>query len=52
VFDAAMLIGLAQIEKEHVLAALLVFRCLYFLLPFCVALMMLAARELWTATKG
>ena len=47
VFDAAMLLALPQVEKEQLLAALLIFRCLYFLIPFAVALTAFGIRELW-----
>jgi glycosyltransferase 2 family protein len=47
VFDAAMLVGLAQFDKNQLLASLLLFRLLYFILPFCTALCVLGARELW-----
>jgi uncharacterized membrane protein YbhN (UPF0104 family) len=46
VFDAAMLLALPQVEKEQLLAALLIFRCLYFLIPFAVALSAFGIREL------
>jgi uncharacterized membrane protein YbhN (UPF0104 family) len=46
VFDAAMLFALLQFEKEQLLAALLLFRLLYYIVPFALALMVLAAREL------
>jgi uncharacterized membrane protein YbhN (UPF0104 family) len=47
VFDAAMLLALPQIEKEPLLAALLVFRAIYFLAPFCVAVLIFGGRELY-----
>jgi glycosyltransferase 2 family protein len=47
VFDAALLVGLAQFDKSELLASLLIFRLLYFILPFFVALCALSARELW-----
>jgi uncharacterized membrane protein YbhN (UPF0104 family) len=47
VFDAAMLVGLSQLDKNELLASLLVFRVLYFILPFFVALCILSLRELW-----
>jgi len=50
--DAAMLIGLKQVEKEPLLAALVIYRALYFVLPFCVAIVALALRELWTTMKA
>jgi uncharacterized membrane protein YbhN (UPF0104 family) len=46
VFEAAVLLALPQYAKEELLAALLVFRCLYFVLPLCLALSVMAAREL------
>jgi len=51
VFDAAMLIGLAQFEKEQLLASLLIFRVLYFVLPLCLAVLALGLRELWLAAR-
>lgn len=51
VFDAAMLVGLWQYEKGKLLAALLLFRVLYYLLPFAIALIILAARELISAWR-
>jgi uncharacterized membrane protein YbhN (UPF0104 family) len=51
VLDAAMLTGLQQFEKEQLLASLLIFRALYFVLPFCVAILLLAAREITLAVK-
>jgi len=47
VFDAAMLVGLSQLDKNDLLASLLIFRILYFILPFFVALCVLSSRELW-----
>jgi hypothetical protein len=47
VFDAAMLIALWQYDKEDLLAGLLVFRLLYYITPFAIALMILGGRELW-----
>jgi uncharacterized membrane protein YbhN (UPF0104 family) len=46
VFDAAMLVALPQIEKEHLLAALVIFRGLYFVVPFCIAVLVFGLREL------
>lgn len=45
VFDAAMLVGLWQYDKSKLLAALLLFRILYYLIPFVLALGVLAVRE-------
>jgi glycosyltransferase 2 family protein len=46
VLDAAMLVSLPSFEKEQLLASLLIFRALYFLLPFVLALLILTIREL------
>jgi uncharacterized membrane protein YbhN (UPF0104 family) len=47
VFDAAMLVALPQFGKEHLLASLLVFRVLYFVIPFMISITILTMRELW-----
>jgi uncharacterized membrane protein YbhN (UPF0104 family) len=47
VFDAAMLVALWQFDKESVLAGLLLFRLLYYLVPFAIALVILGLREIW-----
>lgn len=47
VFDAAMLVALWQYETEDLVAGLLLFRVLYYLAPFAVALAILGAREAW-----
>jgi len=52
VFDAAMLIALPQVEKEHLLAALVIFRGLYFIVPFCIAILLFGLRELVVSTKS
>ena len=46
VFDAAMLVALHQYDKEELLAGLLIFRLLYYLTPFALALAILGIREL------
>jgi uncharacterized membrane protein YbhN (UPF0104 family) len=51
VFDAALLIGLSQFDKNELLAALLIFRLLYFMLPFIAALVILGLRELWLSLR-
>jgi uncharacterized membrane protein YbhN (UPF0104 family) len=45
VFDAAMLVALPEIPKEEVVAGLLVFRVLYFMIPFGMALLTMACWE-------
>src|SRR6202012_2144004 len=47
VFDAAMLVALPQFGREQLLATLAVFRILYFLIPFGLAISIMGARELW-----
>ena len=47
VFDAAMLVGLDEFPKEQLLASLLVFRILYFLIPFAISISIMGSRELW-----
>jgi hypothetical protein len=49
VFEAGMLIALPQFWKEELLASLLIFRCLYFVLPLLLAVLLMAVRELWLA---
>lgn len=46
VFDAAMLIALYQYDTEELLAGLLIFRLLYYIIPFASALAVLGVREL------
>jgi uncharacterized membrane protein YbhN (UPF0104 family) len=46
VFDAAMLVALWQFDKEDLLAALLLFRLLYYIIPFALALAILGGREI------
>ena len=52
VFDAAMLVALWQFDKESVLAGLLIFRLLYYLVPFIVALLILGTREILIYMRG
>jgi uncharacterized membrane protein YbhN (UPF0104 family) len=52
VFDAAMLVALWQFDKEDVLAGLLLFRLLYYLAPFIIALLILGTREIWLNMRG
>ena len=46
VFDATMLIALWQFDREDVLAGLLLFRLVYYIIPFALTLMILGLREL------
>lgn len=52
VFDAAMLVGLPQFATGELLASLLLFRLLYYVLPLAVALSFLAIREVLRASAG
>lgn len=46
VFDATMMVALWQFDKEDLLAGLLLFRLLYYIIPFALALSILGTREL------
>src|SRR5580704_1013942 len=46
VFDAAMMVALWQFDKEDLLAGLLLFRLLYYIIPFVISLAILGVREL------
>jgi glycosyltransferase 2 family protein len=52
VFDAAMLVALWQFDKEDILAGLLLFRLLYYITPFIIALTMLGIREAMLSMRG
>src|SRR5215813_593086 len=45
VFDAAMLVGLWQMDREDLLAGMLLFRLLYYLVPFVISVILLTFRE-------
>ncbi len=45
VFEAAMLVALKQFERDELLAGLLLFRLLYYVLPFMLSLLLLAIWE-------
>jgi len=45
VFDAAMMVALWQFDKEDLLAGLLLFRLLYYIIPFALSLVVLGTRE-------
>jgi uncharacterized membrane protein YbhN (UPF0104 family) len=46
VFDAAMMVALWQFDKEDLLAGLLIFRLLYYIVPFALSLTILGTREI------
>jgi uncharacterized membrane protein YbhN (UPF0104 family) len=52
VFDAAMMVALWQFDKEELLAGLLLFRLLYYIVPFTLSLAILGGRELVLAMRG
>src|ERR1700753_576246 len=45
VFDAAMLVGLWQMDREQLLAGMLLFRLLYYIVPFVISVILLTFRE-------
>jgi glycosyltransferase 2 family protein len=45
VLEAVILLGLPQFKKEELLACLLSFRFLYFVMPFAIAVLLLGLRE-------
>jgi uncharacterized membrane protein YbhN (UPF0104 family) len=47
VFDAAMLVALPEVPKEELIAALIIYRVVYFMIPFVIALLIMAY---WEAT--
>ena len=52
VFDAAMLVALWQFDKEDLLAGLLLFRLLYYIVPFALSLLILGVREIVLALSA
>jgi hypothetical protein len=52
VLEATMLVGLPQFSREELLASLLMFRCLYFMLPLALAALLLGGRELSLFAKS
>ena len=52
VIEATMLVGLPQFQKEELLASLLMFRVLYFLLPVSLAIALLGLRGLMLAARS
>jgi uncharacterized membrane protein YbhN (UPF0104 family) len=47
VLDAALLLALPQFAREDLLATLLMFRLLYFVIPFMISVTLMGSRELW-----
>jgi glycosyltransferase 2 family protein len=52
VFDATILLGLGGDDKEPLLAALLMFRLLYHVLPFVLAVGLFSAVEAWRSLRA
>ena len=52
VFDAAMLIGLWEFNREELVAGLLLFRLLYYIVPFVLSLFILGIREVLLGRGG
>jgi uncharacterized membrane protein YbhN (UPF0104 family) len=52
VFDAAMLVGLWQMDREELLAGMLLFRILYYLAPFLISVILLTFREVIISTRS
>ncbi len=52
VIEVTMLLGLPQFQREELLAALLTFRALYFVLPLLLATLSLGVRELHLLTRS
>jgi hypothetical protein len=52
VFDAAMLVGLWQMDREQLLAGMLLFRVLYYLAPFVISVILLTFREVMVGTRA
>ena len=51
VFDAAMLVGLWQMDRENLLAGMLLFRVLYYLAPFVISVILLTFREVIVGSR-
>jgi uncharacterized membrane protein YbhN (UPF0104 family) len=52
VFDAAMLVGLWQMDREDLLAGMLLFRLLYYIAPFVLSVILLTFREVIVGTRS
>jgi len=52
VFDAAMLVGLWQLDREELLAGLLLFRLLYYITPFVISVILLTFREVMLGSRS
>ncbi len=52
VFDAAMMVGLWQFDKEDLLAGMLLFRVLYYIVPFVLSVSLLTLREVIVGARN
>src|SRR5436305_14981585 len=52
VFDAAMLVGLWQMDREDLLAGMLLFRVLYYIAPFVLSVILLTLREIIVGARS
>jgi hypothetical protein len=52
IFDATILVGLGDENREQLLAALLMFRFLYHLLPLVIALLLFGGVEMWRSFRA
>jgi len=52
VFDAAMLVGLWQMDREDLLAGMLLFRLLYYIAPFVISVILLTFREVIISARS
>src|SRR5947208_11335513 len=52
VFDAAMLVGLWQMDREDLLAGMLLFRVLYYIAPFVISVILLTLREIIVGARS
>jgi uncharacterized membrane protein YbhN (UPF0104 family) len=52
VFDATVLLGFEDESREPILAALILFRLFYHLVPFVLALIIFGGREAWQGAQG
>ncbi|WP_371422104.1 YbhN family protein [Tardiphaga sp.] len=47
VFDAALLVALPQFRQEELVATVVMFRILYFMIPFAISICIMGTREIW-----
>jgi uncharacterized membrane protein YbhN (UPF0104 family) len=52
VFDAAMLVGLSLMDREELLAGMLLFRMLYYITPFVLSVILLTLREVIVGARS